>query len=99
MITLAGLFLVPAPGPGWVVIFVGLGMLAAEFLLLARFLDWAEVKSRGLAQRAKGIWMDSSTAVKILLSLVILIGIGALGYGAYYLIFGSGYLEFMEGLA
>ncbi len=34
-IVVAGLFLLPLPGPGWLVIFVGLGVLATEF-------DWAE---------------------------------------------------------
>ena len=35
VIFLGGLALVPLPGPGWAVVFVGLGMLALEF-------EWAE---------------------------------------------------------
>jgi uncharacterized protein (TIGR02611 family) len=35
IVVLAGLALVPLPGPGWAIVFVGLGMLALEF-------EWAE---------------------------------------------------------
>jgi uncharacterized protein (TIGR02611 family) len=35
VIVLGGLALVPLPGPGWAVVFIGLGMLALEF-------EWAE---------------------------------------------------------
>ena len=35
VVVLGGLALVPLPGPGWAIVFVGLGMLALEF-------DWAE---------------------------------------------------------
>ena len=35
VVVLAGLALVPLPGPGWAIGFIGLGMLALEF-------DWAE---------------------------------------------------------
>jgi len=34
-VVLGGLALVPLPGPGWAVVFIGLGMLALEF-------EWAE---------------------------------------------------------
>ncbi len=44
MIFLGGLALVPLPGPGWAVVFVGLGMLALEFewaeKLMVRMLNW-----------------------------------------------------------
>ncbi len=34
-VVLTGLALVPLPGPGWAIVFIGLGMLALEF-------EWAE---------------------------------------------------------
>ena len=58
-IALAGLFLVPFPGPGSVIILVGLGLLGREFLPVAYSLDWAEVRLRGLAQQAKAIYRKS----------------------------------------
>lgn len=38
-----GLVMVPAPGPGWVVVFLGLALLSDEILPVARGLDKAEV--------------------------------------------------------
>jgi uncharacterized protein (TIGR02611 family) len=44
VVFLGGLALVPLPGPGWAVVFVGLGMLALEFewaeKLMVRMLNW-----------------------------------------------------------
>jgi Putative transmembrane protein (PGPGW) len=86
-IVLAGLFFIPAPGPGSAIIVVGLGLIGSEFQPVARFLDGAEVKLRKLAQEAKGIWNRSSVLVKVLISLIILGCTTALGYGAYELFF------------
>jgi uncharacterized protein (TIGR02611 family) len=45
-VVLLGLFLVPLPGPGWLVVFVGLGILASEFAWAERLLDYAKAKVR-----------------------------------------------------
>ena len=42
----AGIVLLPAPGPGWVVIFAGLGILATEFAWARRLLHFARRKVR-----------------------------------------------------
>ena len=41
VITVAGLVMVPAPGPGWLVVFFGLLILASEFEFAQRWLDFA----------------------------------------------------------
>jgi hypothetical protein len=41
-----GVVLVPAPGPGWVIVAIGFGVLASEFLSVARLLDCAELQAR-----------------------------------------------------
>ncbi len=84
LVVVGGVIAVPGPGPGWLIIFLGLGMVAGESLLVARFLDWVEVKVRSLARRAKGIWTSSPAVAKILISLTILLCVAALGYRAYY---------------
>jgi uncharacterized protein (TIGR02611 family) len=52
-IVLGGLALVPLPGPGWAIVFVGLGMLALEFKwaerLMERILDRLEDARRSAA--------------------------------------------------
>jgi uncharacterized protein (TIGR02611 family) len=41
-IVVLGIVLLPAPGPGWAVIFVGLAVLASEFEWAQRLLDFAK---------------------------------------------------------
>lgn len=51
-----GLFLLPAPGPGTVVIAFGAVLLAREFRVAAQVLDWVEVRGRRLVRWAKDAW-------------------------------------------
>lgn len=46
IVTIAGLIMVPAPGPGWLVVFFGLMILASEFEFAQRLLDFAREKVR-----------------------------------------------------
>lgn len=48
LVTLIGVVALVAPGPGWLIIFTGLGILASEFAGAARVLTSA----RGVANRA-----------------------------------------------
>lgn len=82
-IVLSGLFLVPAPGPGWAITFLGLGLLGSEFSSIARFLDRVELKLRAVALWARRAWYRSPLIGKALLILVTLLLMMALGYGAY----------------
>ena len=52
LVVLGGLIAVPGPGPGWLIILLGLGIFAGESKLIARFLDWVEVKLRRAARWA-----------------------------------------------
>ena len=40
LVVVLGLLLVPLPGPGWLIVFVGLGILASEFAWAERLLDY-----------------------------------------------------------
>lgn len=44
LVTLIGLIMVPYPGPGWLVVFAGLAILATEFEFAARVLEYAKGK-------------------------------------------------------
>lgn len=39
-----GIVLIPYPGPGWLVVFAGLGILSTEFTWARRLLDYAKSK-------------------------------------------------------
>ncbi|MEA2134772.1 MAG: hypothetical protein QOC68_2681 [Solirubrobacteraceae bacterium] len=63
-ILIGGIALVPLPGPGWAIVFIGLGMLALEFKwaenLMEKILDRLEAAKKSAAnasplQRALGI--------------------------------------------
>jgi hypothetical protein len=58
-------------------------LLAGEFIPLARLFDRLDVRQRRLKQWIKGRWSCLPAVVKI---LVILICVGALGCGPYFLI-------------
>ena len=82
----AGLAFIPTPGPSFIIIVIGMWMLAGEFLPLARFFDRLDVRQRKLSRWIKGQLSRLHTVVKI---PMVLICVAALGYGAYYLIFGG----------
>ena len=75
-----------APGPGLLTFFVGLALLGGEFLPVARFLDWAEVRVRRFERFVSGLWR-ASVAGKVLILLTILLCIAAPGYGIYRVFF------------
>jgi uncharacterized protein (TIGR02611 family) len=52
-LVIVGLILVPAPGPGWLIVALGGALLAREFLTVARFLDAFEIKLRNLIRWCK----------------------------------------------
>ncbi len=58
-IVAAGLVALPAPGPGTVVLAIGAGLLARESKLIARGMDWLEVRLRRLFQWSKRRWHDT----------------------------------------
>jgi uncharacterized protein (TIGR02611 family) len=44
LVTLVGLVLIPYPGPGWLIVFAGLAILATEFEFAAKVLRYAKDK-------------------------------------------------------
>jgi hypothetical protein len=76
-----------APGPGMLTLVIGLSMLGSEFLVVARFLDWAEVRLRKLARPVEIVWR-SSTIGKALIVLVAATLVAAFGYVIYAVFFG-----------
>jgi hypothetical protein len=82
MIAITSLLLAPLPGPGWGTFFVGLMILAGELLIVARFLDRAEMILRGPARWFKGVWVRLPAAVRILTGVIVPVCGTALGLWA-----------------
>src|SRR5215217_323529 len=69
MVVGGGLVAVPGPGTGWLIILLGLVMIAGELLSFARFADRAEIKLRRLARRVAAVWAVSPASAKVLMML------------------------------
>jgi hypothetical protein len=82
----AGFAFLPTPGPSFIIIVIGMWMLAGEFMPLARFFDRLDVRQRKLKQWSKSRWSRLPAISKLLAALVC---VAVLGYGAYYLLFGG----------
>ena len=83
LIALFGLVMLPAPGPGMIVVLIGASFIAEESRVAARALDWIEVHARRALRRASRIWGQASIAVKGLILLATGIGAGVLAWAAY----------------
>ncbi len=76
----AGIAFIPTPGPSYIIIVIGMWMLAGEFLPLARFFDRVDVRLRELGRWIRSVWIKSSAVVRALITMTILLCIAALGY-------------------
>lgn len=85
-VIIVGLIMMPAPGPGWPIVAVGLALLAGEFEAVARWLDKCELGVRMFVRRIKHTWMTASVAVKSGVALGLASAAGALGYATYLII-------------
>lgn len=69
-----GIVLLPLPGPGWVIIFAGLGILASEYAWAARLLKWVRTTFVRWTQwlAARPLWLRLLATIA---SLAVLAGI------------------------
>jgi uncharacterized protein (TIGR02611 family) len=78
-VVIGGIILLPLPGPGWLVIFAGLGILATEYQWAARLLRWARERVRRWTR-----WIaDQPHWVRVLFAAVSLIVIAGLVAAAW----------------
>ncbi|WP_377268286.1 TIGR02611 family protein [Peterkaempfera sp. SMS 1(5)a] len=78
-VIVAGILLLPLPGPGWAIIFAGLAILASEFAWAQRLMRWTKAKLTEYARRA----VDPSVRrrnLAILGVVLVLIAIGVVLY-------------------
>ncbi|MBI3889194.1 TIGR02611 family protein [Candidatus Saccharibacteria bacterium] len=92
IVLLAGIVMIPYPGPGWLVVFAGLGILSTEFEWAKRTLHYAKGK-----YDAWQLWLKSQSPVLravfwILTALVVVVTIWLLnGYGILNQLLGLGW--------
>lgn len=81
LVVVLGLVLVPLPGPGWLIVFIGLGILATEFAWAERLLDYARAKVRAWTG-----WIQRQTLLVRLLigaGTLAVLAAAAVGYVAW----------------
>ena len=65
LVLVAGVIMIPFPGPGWLVVIAGLAILATEFAWAERLLDYTKAKVLGWTR-----WVNSQAIwVRVLIGL------------------------------
>jgi len=86
IVIVAGIIMIPYPGPGWLVVFAGLGILSIEFDGAKRVLDyvrgkydaWAEWVARQNVVIKSLIWLF--TAAFVILTIWLVNGYGVINH-------------------
>jgi hypothetical protein len=88
VVLLAGLFFLPAPGPGIVIVALGLAILAEQSLIAARMIDWSELRAREVIDWCVDLWERSGMAARVAIVVLGAAIAGAAAYGAWWMTFG-----------
>jgi uncharacterized protein (TIGR02611 family) len=56
IVVVAGIILLPLPGPGWLVVFAGIAIWATEFEWAERLLIWTKRQVREYSARLRAWW-------------------------------------------
>lgn len=88
ILIVAGLILCVIPGPGLPLVIVGAALLAERSLIIARSLDWTEVRGQKMLAWAKRWWSHGTEAGRFAAVLIAAVLLGGAAYGAYSITFG-----------
>ncbi|MBC6794723.1 TIGR02611 family protein [Corynebacterium macclintockiae] len=92
LFVVGGILIIPTPGPGWFLLFFGIGVLSFELTWPNRLLDY------GLRQydRAEEYWKRQGTAMKSLIIVVFLVGCAIVFSGIFWVMWNTGMLGFTK---
>ncbi len=65
IVLVIGLIALPAPGPGTLVVILGLGLLARDIKPAARALDWLELRLRKVWHWLRRTWRNAGTLARV----------------------------------
>ena len=82
ILIIMGFVFIPTPGPSYIIIALGLWLLAGESLLLARLFDRVGARLGRSGRWIRDVWRSSPAAVKV---LIVLAFAASLAYGGYTL--------------
>jgi uncharacterized protein (TIGR02611 family) len=78
-VIVGGIILLPLPGPGWLIIFAGLGLLATEYEWAKRLLGWL----RGILRKWTAWVAHRPRWIQALIGLGGIVFLAAIAYGAW----------------
>jgi hypothetical protein len=67
ILIVAGFVFIPTPGPSYIIIAVGLWLLAGEFRILARIFDKVGVRLGRFWKGARDLWRGSHVVVRVMI--------------------------------
>ena len=73
VVVIVGIIAIPYPGPGWLIVFTGLAILATEFAWAQRLLDFAKGKYDAWTQWLKRQKLPVRLGVLALTGLVVIV--------------------------
>jgi hypothetical protein len=79
VVTVAGVALLPLPGPGSIVVVAGLAFLSSQSLTMARFLDVVDKRRAIIMSKLRRIWRSSTKAKCLLIAggtIPVLVALG-----------------------
>lgn len=80
-----GIIAIPYPGPGWAIVFIGLGILATEFDWARRLLAWVRERYDKVMEwfKSQGLWVK---ILGVVFTAAVVVGtlwlLGALNFAA-----------------
>ncbi len=88
LIVALGVVLLPLPGPGWLVIFAGMAILASEFAWAARLLDYARDRvlawTHWVGRQSLGIRLLIGIALVLVVAFVIVGYLSVVGVPSWF---------------
>lgn len=84
-VLIVGIIAIPYPGPGWAIVFLGLGILATEFEFAQRALHWVRRRYDAVMDwfGRQGLWVK---ALGVIFTCAVVVAtvwlLGALSWGA-----------------
>ena len=83
LLIVGGAILLVIPGPGLLVIAFGGALVAQEFLVVAKALDWLELALRKLFRAGKRLWKKASMLARAAITAGAGLGAAGAGYLAW----------------
>lgn len=87
LLVVVGLIMLPAPGPGTLIVLLGASLIAQDSRTAARTLDWLELEIRRGTSKALRMWYRAAAPVKAAAIFTAGVSAGIIAWIAHALVF------------